>query len=149
MPRLKSDEQRGYIGAWMRRERKARHWTEYRAVEELAKRGVTMRPDYWRQLEARTAGRTPGPDLMEDLVGLFGTRPEPPVEPEVKEEPPGEIAAAIRELVAEVQQSRQEQRQSVAFLTDLLGLVARIAGGEAALEQIADAVRARTPASPE
>lgn len=143
MPRVKSDAERGYIGVWMRHERMSRGWAPERVVDELASRGQRIRVDYYRALEA---GKKPGPELLTALRDLYGNEPEPLPVPAPESDP---IAAAIRELTAEVRLSRQEQRQSVAFLTDLLGVVARIAGGEEALSQISDAVRAQTPASPD
>jgi len=85
MPRTKSDAQRGPVGAWLRRERMSRGsaWTPEFVVEALRDRtGTAIRVDYYRQLEAGTAGKVPGPDLLEDLVTLYGTRPTPLPEPE-------------------------------------------------------------------
>lgn len=85
MPRTKSDHERGYIGAWLRMERMGRgsQWTPEFVVEALRSRtGTQIRVDYYRQLEAGTGGKVPGPDLLEDFVTLYGSRPQPLPEPE-------------------------------------------------------------------
>jgi hypothetical protein len=87
------------------------------------------------------SGRSPSVDNIEGLERIFGTTA--PVEADDR----SDLVAAIRELTAAVREVRQEQRQSASFLTELLALVAHSVGGEAALSQIADAVRAQSPAT--
>src|SRR4029079_16652097 len=64
MPRIKSDQERGPIGAWMRRERIARDWSQKEMPERLATVGQRVDADYYRQLEA---GKRPGPEVMDAL----------------------------------------------------------------------------------
>lgn len=118
MPRMKSDAQRGYVGAWMRRERLDREWTAERAVEALRDMtGTVVRVDYYRQLEAGTGNRVPGPELMGDLVRLYGSRPQPLPEPEP--EAPAlspdtlAIVAAIDRLAEAVGSRRSDELAAV------------------------------------
>ncbi len=83
MARIKSDAERGSIGTWLKRERVARGWTPERVVEALRDdTGTVIRVDDYRQIEARTAGKVPGPDLLRDLQRLYGSEPTPLPEPE-------------------------------------------------------------------
>jgi transcriptional regulator with XRE-family HTH domain len=93
MPRIKSDQERGYIGAWMRRERIARDWSQKEMPDRMETVGVPVDADYYRQLEA---GKKPGPEVMDGLRRLFGSEPEPLPEPQGQDSL-ADLAAAIRE----------------------------------------------------
>lgn len=95
MPRTKSDEERGYIAAWMRRERTRLGWSPEQVVEALADDGTRIRADYYRQLEAGTGGKRPGPELLIALVKLFRSEPEPFPEP-----PAPELDSDLAALIA-------------------------------------------------
>ena len=78
----------------MRDERMSRDWTPERVVEELALRGVRVRVDYYRQIEA--GPKHPGKGFWAALVAIYGTAPQPlpgPVTEDVS------LSAAILELV--------------------------------------------------
>lgn len=79
VPRVKSDEQRGYVAAWMRREREARGWSQKEMADRLATVGYAVDPVYYRQIEA--GPRKPGPDFLHALERLYGSSPEPLPEP--------------------------------------------------------------------
>jgi transcriptional regulator with XRE-family HTH domain len=70
----KSDAERGPVGLWMRRERKARGWTVPDVARELAEIGEPVKPATLRQYEA--GPREPGTVLLAALVRLYGTEPE-------------------------------------------------------------------------
>lgn len=78
VPRVKTDTERGYIGAWMRRERLARGWKEAQVVAHLADLGQRIREDYYRQLEAGSGGKKPGPELQAALENIYGSQPLAP-----------------------------------------------------------------------
>lgn len=93
MPRIKSDQERGYIGAWMRRERMSREWSQKEMPGRLGTVGFDVEYDYYRQIEA--GPKHPGPDFLDALERLFNSKPEPLPEPAGSDL--AELAAAIRE----------------------------------------------------
>ncbi len=127
VPNVKSDRDRGYIGAWMRRERLARDWSNRQVLAALNAHGVRFTDDaYYRQVEAGTNGKRPGPELLAALVAIYGTKPEPfPVPEPVPASDLGDLVAAIRELVAEMRLSRAAQ-------PDVTQVVERVAAALAA-----------------
>lgn len=134
MARVKSDQERGPIGTWMKRERLSRDWSPERVVDALRDvTGTVVRVDYYRQLEARTAGRVPGPELLEDLATLFGSRPTPLPEPEP--EAPDlsadtlALVAAIDRLTASVDaRAREDQARLAAVVAQTVLAALRSAG---------------------
>ena len=98
MAYVKPDKERGYIGAWMRRERLEKGWSVEEVVQKLKDEyGEETRVDYYRYLEA--GPRKPGPVLLAALCRLFDSEPQP-----FDDEPTdGEVmAAAIDRLTEEV-----------------------------------------------
>lgn len=93
MPRIKSDQERGYIAAWMRRERIARGWSQKEMPSRLATVGFDVEYDYYRQIEA--GPKHPGPDFLDALRRLFGSEPEPFPEPTT---PVADLAALVARL---------------------------------------------------
>jgi hypothetical protein len=67
----KTDQQRGPIAAWMRRERLARGWTDADMVRELTKRGVHILPASYRGMEA--GPRPPSAPVRQGLEAVFGS----------------------------------------------------------------------------
>lgn len=133
MPRVKSDQERGYIGAWMRRERLRpdRDWSPETVVEMLASRGQRIREDYYRQLESGAGGKRPGPELMVALVDLFGSEPQAPHE----QAGSGGDDPRIAGLLAIV----ERQQQSIDALTQAVTqLVARLDGAALVVPPSAD-----------
>jgi hypothetical protein len=129
MPRVKPDSERGYVGAWMRRERLARGWKPEHVLSELAGRGMPLSDvAYYRQLEA---GKRPGPELLAALEALYGTSPTP--FPETPEDPHtadfASLAAAQTELLA-----RQNE-----LLASQVAVLERIAAALQALAPLAEA----------
>jgi transcriptional regulator with XRE-family HTH domain len=128
MPRVKPDSERGYVGAWMRRERLARGWSETQVVEALA---VKIRPDYYRQIEAGSGGKQPGPELLLALMDLFGSAPTPfpeaPADPRTADF--ASLVAAQTELLA-----RQNE-----LLASQVAVLERIAAALQALAPLAEA----------
>jgi hypothetical protein len=130
----------------MRRSGKPGEWTQDDVIARVREtRGYSMSHATYAQIESDA--RPPTKEQYDHLTGFFGS--VPPEEESEAERTDTAVAAAIRELTAEVRELRLEQRQSVAFLTDLLALVAHTAGAEEALSQIAGASPARTPATAE
>lgn len=113
MARIKTDQERGYIGVWLKGERIAQKWSPEQVVAALRDdTGTVIRVDYYRQLEARTAGKVPGPDLLEDFQRLYGSKPTPlpepePVAPDLSAEAQA-IVAAIDRLTAALSAQRDE-----------------------------------------
>lgn len=118
MPRLKTDEERGYIGAWMRRERESRNWTQDEMPQRLAPLGYSVRADYYRQVEA---GKKPGPDFLATLVRLFGSEPQP--FPAKSEAPTS--SSDIGALVAAIREQNEINRALVAAVSALVAQTAR------------------------
>lgn len=79
---MKSDGERGRVGAWLRRERKARGWSVERTVEEMGKAGYPVLSSYYRTVEA--GPKPPGPQFLTTLARIYGS--EPP-EPEGRDDP--------------------------------------------------------------
>jgi transcriptional regulator with XRE-family HTH domain len=94
MPRIKTDQERGYVAAWMRRERSARGWSQKDMPSRLATVGFPVEADYYRQIEA--GPKMPGPDFLGALKRLYGSEPEPLPAPQ-STDGLAELAAAIRE----------------------------------------------------
>jgi transcriptional regulator with XRE-family HTH domain len=94
MPRIKTDQERGYVAAWMRRERSARGWSQKDMPSRLATVGFPVEADYYRQIEA--GPKMPGPDFLGALKRLYGSEPEPLPAPQ-SSDGLAELAAAIRE----------------------------------------------------
>lgn len=111
MARIKTDQERGPIGTWLKRERLSRDWSPERVVEALRDvTGTVIRVDYYRQVEARTAGKLPGPDLLRDFRQLYGSEPTALPEPERPGPSPDTLAivAAIDRLAAAIQAQKDE-----------------------------------------
>lgn len=124
MPRIKSDEERGHVSAWMRRQRTQRDWSPERVVDELARRGHRIRVDYYRGLEA---GRRPGPELLEAFEYLYGPLPEPQKTPAL-----GASAIAVDAAI-------RAQTEAIILQTEVLREVLTIlrAGRNVGLEALA------------
>lgn len=116
MPRIKSDQERGYIAAWMRRERIARGWSQKDMPDRLSTVGYPIKDDYYRQVEA---GKKPGPDLLDALQRIFGSEPEPPAQQEAAT-PSVDMAALVAELRAQAAATRQ-LAAAVAQLAESVG----------------------------
>lgn len=135
MPRVKADSDRGYIGAWMRRERTRpdRDWSPEQVVERLPA-GRKIRSDYYRQLESGSGGKHPGPELLAALAELYGSWPQVPLErPQTDDDLAGAIRAqteAMLALVVELREARESQQGRDEGLAAVLG---RFAG---TLEQL-------------
>lgn len=76
MPYIKTDKERGPIGAWLRNGRLGKNWTTAMAVEAMRDLGHDITADYLRQLEAGP-DKYPSPDLFNTFVELYGPPPEP------------------------------------------------------------------------
>lgn len=107
MPRRKPDSERGYIGAWMVRERDARGWTDAQVVDALRLRGQVIREDYLRQLHAGSGGKRPGPELLDALIDLYGSTPQPFPKPPTSPD----SDALIRDVVKPVLDAIDSQTQ--------------------------------------
>jgi transcriptional regulator with XRE-family HTH domain len=68
----KSDEARGPIGVWLRRERLARGWKDTDVTRELAKRGIALLPASYRGYEA--GPQPPSAQLLQGLEAVFGSK---------------------------------------------------------------------------
>ena len=105
----KPDTERGYIGAWMRKERRAKGWTIADVVTALVELDPDnkVREDYIRYLEA--GPRKPGPVLLAALCRIYGSEPVP-----FEEEPGAEVSiiAALEQLTEEVRGLRAELREA-------------------------------------
>lgn len=99
---MKTDADRGYIGAWMRRERLRRDLSDVAVVGLLAEQGHAIRVDYYRQLEAGTGGKRPGPELLEAMERVFESAPIQPPEPLPE-------ASADEAVLVELRHMRQAQ----------------------------------------
>ena len=113
MARIKTDAERGPVGVWLKRERLAHGWTPEDVVAQLRERtGTVIRVDYYRQIEARTAGKVPSAELQADLERVYGTAPTPLPDPEP--EPPSlsadtlALVGAIDRLTAAVEAQQQD-----------------------------------------
>lgn len=94
----KTDRDRGPIGAWMRRERKARGWKDVDVARELAQRGVPLQPASYRGYEA--GPQRPSPEVIRALSAVFGSAaPEPDTEIEATE--PVQLSGLIKALEAQ------------------------------------------------
>lgn len=67
----KSDEARGPVATWMRRERMARGWTTHDVVKELAKRGHAITEPSYRGYEAGPRVSAP---IRTALEAVFGSK---------------------------------------------------------------------------
>ncbi len=72
---MKSDGERGMVGSWMRRERKARGWSVDQTIAEMERAGYPVLPAYYRTVEA--GPKPPGPQFISTLASIYGS--EPPV----------------------------------------------------------------------
>lgn len=88
----KSDEARGPIASWMRRERLAHGWTDTDMTHELAKRGVHILPASYRGYEA--GPRPPSSQVKQALEAVFGS-PAPDTTKEAAEHQPDSLIAAL------------------------------------------------------
>jgi transcriptional regulator with XRE-family HTH domain len=122
MPRVKPDSERGYVGAWMRRERLARGWSETQVVEALP---VKIRPDYYRQVEAGSGGKRPGPELLLALMELFGSRPEPFAQEEAPA-PTADFAALVAEQSELITKQNELLANQVAVLERIASVLERL-----------------------
>jgi hypothetical protein len=113
---VKSDEQRGAFGAWLRRERTARFENVPKAVAALKREaGYGIAPSVWAELES--GSRRPSDEQRERLTGYFGSEPATLVGG-------GDaLVAAIRELTDEVRASRLAQDRNADVLAQLLAVV--------------------------
>lgn len=89
----KSDAARGPIAAWMRRERRARGWSDERMAQELAKRGANILPASYRGYEA--GPRPPSATVIKALEAVFGSSAP---DPETEKERAGDLPALIEAL---------------------------------------------------
>lgn len=125
VPRRKSDEERGYIAAWMLHEREARGWQQKDMADKLATVGYSVDPVYYRQIEA--GPRKPGPDFLEALRRLYGSEPEPLPEPVTEQ-------ASMAALIARL----DRQAEAIDRLTEAVVLVAQ--GQGALVKGLTDAI---------
>lgn len=120
MPRVKNDSERGYIGAWMRRERLRLGLSPEQVVDLLPQR---VRPDYYRQLESGAGGKHPSAELQASLERIFNSRAEPPP-PAESEDLAGAIRAqtmAMLQLVAQMELDRAARQGLAEGLAAALG----------------------------
>jgi hypothetical protein len=95
---MKSDAERGPVGAWLRRERMGRKWSVDRVVQELTDGGYPVSAVYYRQVEA---GRKAGPALVSAAVRLFGSEPDDQARrPETAREAIVRLADSVESLTA-------------------------------------------------
>ena len=119
MARIKTDLERGPIGVWLKAERMSRDWTPERVVEALRDAtGTAIRVDYYRQIEARTAGKVPGPDLLADLQRLYGSRPQPLPEPEPPQPALSADAIAIVAAIDRLTEALRAERDEAPVWAD-------------------------------
>lgn len=97
----KTDEQRGPVAAWARRERLARGWTQKQVADKLGIGEVSYR--------GNEAGRVSKP-VQEALEAIYGTKAPDPYTPSAT---PGDMAALIAAL--------SEQTMAINRLIDFLG----------------------------
>ena len=82
VPTVKTPEERGTIGQWLRDARLARKWTQARAREEIARQtGVVVNPTSYGLWES--GAREPSPENLELLERVFGAAPRPPMPPDL------------------------------------------------------------------
>lgn len=121
----------------MRRERTGREWSPERVVAELAKRGLVVRVDYYRQIEA--GPKAPGPEFLAALRQVFGSTPEPFPEPQPEPSSDADLAAAIRQLAeairdqmaaADAREARHTERMTAVLEALALGRAAARDGSE-------------------
>ncbi len=149
MPRIKSDQERGPIGAWMRRERTARDWSQKEMPERLATVGQRVDADYYRQLEA---GKKPGPEVMDALQRLFGSEPQP------LPEPVGDDMAALIAALREQTDANRQLSEAVRALAVAVGQSQQVTMAAAdgmttavhvAIQSALDSVLSRLPVLPD
>lgn len=117
---MKSDAERGPIGAWAYRERKRRRWSVEQAVTELeALTGTGLRPVSLRGIEA--GPKPPGEEVVRGLERLYGSKAPEPKAP-----------ITMADLVAALHANTDAMREIVSFLraTALAG----VAEGQARYE---------------
>ena len=101
MSRIKTDHERGYIGAWMRRERLAKPWRAEDLIAHLRDdMGIEVKLGSIRVWEAGPENNHPGPVVMTALVRLYGSEP---VELEPEELPRDAVAEAVDRLTEAVE----------------------------------------------
>ncbi len=101
MSHVKTDHERGYIGTWMRRERKALGWTTEAVVAHLQDDlGIETNVSSIRVWEAGPENHRPGAVVMAALVRLYGSEP---VELEPEELPRDAVAEAVDRLTEAVE----------------------------------------------
>lgn len=106
--RMKTDEQRGSLGAWARNARLAAGYPTVAAAHEAARSaGVAVSLSTLQGIEAGW-GR-PSRELVAALGVLYGS--DPPVAP-----PAGDLASAFNALAAELREWRLEDRERIAEL---------------------------------
>lgn len=100
---VKTDEERGPIGAWARRARIAAGYTSAEAATRAANEaGFDLKLVYLRGIEAGT--NRPGRELLHHLADLYGTEPPvghaPPVSEEWLEALEARLLSVVSEAVA-------------------------------------------------
>lgn len=131
---MKSDIERGPFGAWAYHARKGLEWSStevaVREIERLT--GHQMRADYLRGIES--GNQRPGPDTVVALARAYGSTP-PPVRPDPKPDPVGDIAALIerldrqeRAITALVAELRDSAASQLAFSQGVTRAFAALAG---------------------
>jgi transcriptional regulator with XRE-family HTH domain len=107
--RMKSDRDRGVIGAWARRQRLARNWTTADVVAALRKREVNILEATYRGIEA--GPRPPSADVQNGLSAVFDS-PLPDVDTEIEATEPFQLSGLIAALA--------EQTAAINRLVDYL-----------------------------
>jgi transcriptional regulator with XRE-family HTH domain len=104
----KTDQERGPIGAWMRRERLAHQWTPADVVARLGRKGAPILEGSYRGYEA--GPRPPSEQIIRALEAVFGSQA-----PDTKNEPAE--PQGLDGLIAAI----QAQTEAINRLVDRLG----------------------------
>jgi transcriptional regulator with XRE-family HTH domain len=116
---MKTDEQRGRVGAWAYHARADHGWSVEEVVDRLTERGHRVTAGTIRGAEAGT--KLPGRELIRALAGIYETRP--PEEPIAQ---PLEGLDKIAAILQEQNRHIEEQARQTGILNRLLaGLLVR------------------------
>lgn len=138
----KSDEDRGPVSLWARRERLARGWTTHDVVRELAKRGHPITEPSYRGYEAGPRVSAP---VRQALEAVFGSK-APDTKKEAAEPPQldslitalYEQTVAINRLVDALTDQPSEEMVPVAAVRDVVRQIVASAPDLAALTRDPD-----------
>lgn len=94
MPGMRTDEQRGAFGVWLREERTGRSLSKEQVLADLARlHRFRIAPSTYASLES--GSRKPTPEQRQQLIAFFGSEPPPVHAPADM----AELVSALRELV--------------------------------------------------